>query len=118
MIIKSLLTAAAIAVVPSAAISSELVVDPNLTINRGEATNIRNCPFNGEYDRAVCYNQVREGSVSVFGVPVLPVTWSTDRAYTVDCLRRAPYSNKTVAGRVANEFCPVVSELPVAPFLR
>ena len=81
--------------------------DAELTL--GDATDIRACPIDGDYSRGVCYNQRRS-----LGFPLFTI--DRNRAYSVDCERRF-YSENTVKGQVAEEFCPVQGELEFAPFL-
>jgi len=114
--IKSL-CAGAFALAACIPASVEAVYNPSATINFGAATDIRRCPIDGDMNRGVCYNQTREGSVSILDVPILPISWSNTRAYAVDCYQRA-FSSNTLHGQVGTEFCPVRYGLDAAPFLQ
>lgn len=91
--------------------------NPTASISLGDATDIRSCPIDGDMSRGVCYNQTREGSVSILDVPVLPISWSSTRAYSVDCSRRV-FSRNTLHGQVGAKYCPIRGQLAPAPFLR
>lgn len=119
MIIKSILAASTVALTATAAVAAP-TLDPEFGINRSDAASIRACAeeFGGDYT-AVCYNQITSGSISLFDVPLAPISWSNERVVRVSCDRRAPYSLNTTRGQIAREFCPQVEAgtLAPAPFL-
>jgi len=95
--------------IPAALLMAAPAQAVEVDVELGEATNIRACPIAGDYSRGVCYNQERS-----LGFPLFKI--ERNRAYSVDCERRF-YSENTVKGQVAKEFCPVQGELEFAPFL-
>ena len=119
MIIKSILAASTVALSATSAIAAP-VLAPSADIVRGDAYAIRACgtEANGEFN-SVCYNEVTSGSVSLFGVPLAPISWSNERVRRVSCDSRIPRSDETTRGQVAREFCPQVDAgtLAPAPFL-
>ena len=119
MIIKSICAASVVALSATSAVAAP-VLAPSADITRGDAYAIRACSQEayGELN-SVCYNEVTEGSASLFGVPVAPISWSNERVRRVSCESRIPRSDKTTRGQVAREFCPQVDAgtLAPAPFL-
>jgi len=119
MIIKSICAASVVALSATSAVAAP-VLAPSTDISRGGAYAIRACSQEayGELN-SVCYNEVTEGSISLFEVPLAPISWSNERVRRVSCESLIPRSDKTTRGAVAREFCPQVDAgtLAPAPFL-
>ena len=91
-------------------------VDPSTSVERGAPYSIRQCPSSdGSFGKYLCYNQQVGRTVSVLGVPVLPVYWESTKVRQVNCDVRHP--GDTVRGTMATTYCPVLGGLPKAPFL-
>ena len=91
-------------------------VDPSTSVERGAPYSIRQCPdTDGSFGTFLCYNQQVGRTVSVLGVPVLPVYWESTKVRQVNCNVRHP--GDTVRGTMATTYCPVLGGLPKASFL-
>jgi len=92
-------------------------VDPSTTVERGAPYSIRQCPSkDGTFGKYLCYNQQVGRTVSILGVPVLPIYWESTKVRQVNCDVRHP--GDTVRGVMASTYCPVLGGLPTAPFLQ
>ena len=91
-------------------------VDPSTSVERGAPYSIRQCPdSDGSFGKYLCYNQQVGRTVSVLGVPVLPVYWESTKVRKVNC--NVSHPGDTVRGTMASTYCPVLGGLPTAPFL-
>jgi len=91
-------------------------VDPSTSVERGAPYSIRQCPdTDGSFGKFLCYNQQVGRTVSVLGVPVLPVYFESTKVRQVNCNVRHP--GDTVRGTMATTYCPVLGSLPKASFL-
>jgi hypothetical protein len=91
-------------------------VEPAYSVERGAPYSIRQCPdSDGYFGKYLCYNQEVGQTVSLLGVPVLPVYWEKTKVRQVNC--DVPHPGDTVRGVMASTYCPVLGELPKAPFL-
>ena len=117
--IKSILAASAALVAGSSAIAAPVYIGPSVDIERGDAYAIRACgDAYGALD-SVCYNQKTTSTLSIFDVPVAPITRTVYRTVRVKCDREFSRSDRTTRGQVASEFCSAVNAgvLNPAPFL-
>jgi len=88
----------------------------SINVKRGAPYSIRQCPDkDGSFGTYLCYNQQVGRSVSILGLPVLPIYWESTKVRQVNCDRRHP--GDTVRGTMASIYCPVLGSLPAAPFL-
>ena len=117
--IKSILAASVALVAGSSAIAAPVYIGPSVDISRGDAFAIRSCgDAYGAFD-SVCYNQTTTSTLSIFDVPVAPITRTVERVHRVRCDVPVDRNDKTTRGQVALEFCPAVNAgvLNPAPFL-
>ena len=91
-------------------------VAPSTTVERGAPYSLRQCPdSDGSFGKYLCYNQQVGRTVSVLGVPVLPIYWESTKVRQVNC--NVSHPGDTVRGTMATTYCPVLGGLPTAPFL-
>ena len=117
--IKPILAASAAIIAGGSAFAAPTYIGPSLEIQRGDAYAIRACgDAYGPYD-SVCYNQTTSSTLSIFEVPVAPITRTVHRTVRVKCDTKFDRTDKSTRGQVALEFCPAVEAgvLAPAPFL-
>ena len=105
---KTILAAGILLAIGSSASAVTLFNLPfEVSTERSDAFNVRSCPVNGEV--GVCYNVDKTLNLGTY-------SFDRERSYPINCSRRV-FSNETLHGQVAKEYCPIRYQLAPAPFL-